>query len=67
MEWALTNIASPAAVAALVAGALWGPATGHPTWLAASRGRLASSVAVSVAVAWLVFSLVRRIGVLAAG
>ena len=67
MERALTVITSPAAAAALAAAALWGPATGHPTWPALSRGRLASTLAISFAVGWFVFNLVRRAGALAAG
>ena len=66
MARALTVMGSPAAVAALAA-ALWGPATGHPTWRAASRGRSALSFAIRLAVGWVVFLQVRRPGALAAG
>jgi|HubBroStandDraft_3_1064219.scaffolds.fasta_scaffold274274_3 hypothetical protein len=66
MERALTITASPAAVAGLAAASLWAPATGYPTWPAAARGRLASTLATSLAVGWFVFLPVRRIGALTA-
>ena len=67
MDGVARLIASPAAMAGLAAAALWAPATGYPTWPAASRGRMASTVAISVSVGWIVFLLVRRAGALASG
>lgn len=58
----VATLASPAAVCALAAAALWPTATGFPTWPALSRGRFASTVAVSVAVGGLVFAFAQRLG-----
>ncbi len=54
-------LASPAAAAALLSALAWAPMTGFPTWGALSRGRYASTVGVSVAVAVLVFTFVQRL------
>ena len=54
-------LASPAAVAALLGALAWSPMTGFPTWGALSRGRYASTVGVSVAVAVVVFAFVQRL------
>lgn len=54
-------LASPAAVAALLGALAWAPMTGFPTWGALSRGRLASTLAVSLAVAVFVFAFVQRL------
>ena len=63
MLWALAMISSPAAHLALFAALCWAPATGFPTWPALSRGRLASTVAISAAVGAFVFLAVRQAGV----
>ena len=54
-------IASPAGVAALAAAVAWPAATGFPTWPALARGRLASTLAVSLGVGALTFVLVQRL------
>jgi hypothetical protein len=57
----LALLASPAGAAALCAALLWPAATGFPTWPALARGRLASTLGVSVAVGVVVFALVQRL------
>ena len=54
-------LASPAAVCALAAAVLWPAVAGFPTWPALSRGRLASTVAVSIAIGGLVFAFIQRL------
>ena len=54
-------LASPAAVVALLGALAWAPMTGFPTWGALSRGRYASTLGVSVAVAVFVFAFVQRL------
>jgi hypothetical protein len=54
-------LASPAAAFALVGALAWAPVTGFPTWAALSRGRYASTVWVSAAVAAFVFTFVERV------
>lgn len=61
MDRALTFLASPAAVAALLAAVAWSPMTGFPTWPALSRGRYGSTVTISLAVAIFVFTFVQRL------
>jgi len=61
MDQAETLLASPAAAAALFAALAWAPATGFPTWSAMARGRYASTVAISAAVAALAFTVVQRV------
>jgi hypothetical protein len=61
MARGVSILASHAPGAGLAAAALW-PAAGHPAWPARFRGRPASTVATSLAVAWAVFRLVRRDG-----
>jgi len=63
MMWALAILSSPAAPLALFAALCWAPVTGFPTWPALSRGRLASTVAISAAVGAFVFLAVRQAGV----
>ena len=60
-------LASPAGVAGLVAALAWAPATGFPTWSALARGRLASTVVISLAVGVLVFLFARRLAAPLAG
>jgi hypothetical protein len=67
MEGGLADLTSPAAAFGLCAAALWGPATGYPTWPALARGRLGSTDAVSLAVGVLVFTFARRLAAPAAG
>ncbi len=59
-------LASPAGKAGIAAAVLWPPLTGFPTWPALARGRLASTVALSVAVGGAVFVLVQRLAAPAA-
>ena len=54
-------LASPAAAVALLGALVWAPMTGFPTWGALSRGRYASTLAISVAVAVFVFAFVQRL------
>ena len=54
-------LASPAALAALLAALAWPPMTGFPTWGALSRGRCASTLAVSLAIGVFVFTFVQRL------
>ena len=61
MEQAETLLTSPAAAAALFAALLWAPATGFPTWPAMARGRYASTVAISAAMATLAFTVAQRV------
>ena len=60
MDRLAATLASPAGVAAILAAALWGPATGFPTWPALARGRCASTVLASLAVGLFVFTVVQR-------
>jgi hypothetical protein len=60
-------LASPAGVAGLVAALAWAPATGIPTWPALARGRLASTVVISLAVGASVFLFARRLAAPSAG
>jgi|GEM_PF-5345769 len=62
MERALAVIDTPAALAGWIAALVWAPATGFPTWPAAARGRLGSTLVISVAVGLCVFLFVRRLG-----
>ncbi|HEX4181732.1 MAG TPA: hypothetical protein VHY34_00545 [Caulobacteraceae bacterium] len=61
MDAFLTTLASPAAVAGLIAATLWGPATNSPAWPALTRGRMGSAILVSLAVGLLVFTVVQRL------
>ena len=61
MGASLALLASPAGLAALCAALMWPAVTGFPTWAALSRGRMASTVGVSVVVGLFVFSLVQRL------
>ena len=61
MDQAESLLASPAAAAALFAALVWAPATGFPTWPAMARGRYASTLAISAAVAALAFTVVQRV------
>ena len=54
-------LASPAAASALLSALAWAPMTGFPTWGALSRGRYASTLGVSMAVAAFVFAFVQRL------
>lgn len=49
-------LTSPAGAIALAAALVWAPLTGFPTWPALARGRLASTVAVTAAVASYAFA-----------
>ena len=60
-------LASPAGVAGLVAALAWAPATGFPTWPSLARGRLGSTVVISLAVGVLVFLFARRLAAPLAG
>jgi hypothetical protein len=60
---ALAILSSPAAQFALFAALCWAPATGLPTWPALSRGRLGSTVAISLVVGAFVFLAARQAGV----
>ena len=60
-------LASPAGVAGVIAALAWAPATGFPTWPSLARGRLASTMAISLAVGVLVFLFARRLAALAVG
>ncbi len=44
-------LTSPAGAIAMAAALVWAPLTGFPTWPALARGRLASTAAVTAAVA----------------
>lgn len=59
-------LASHAPGAGLAAAALW-PGAGYRAWPAGFRGRLASAAAMSAAVGFVVFILVRRAGAPASG
>ena len=61
MDRALALLASPAAGVALLAAVAWSPMTGFPTWPALSRGRYASTVAITLGVAIFVFTFVQRL------
>ncbi len=61
MAGLLDLVASAPGTAAIAAALLWGPLTGFPTWPALSRGRMASTVAVSVGIGGVVFVLVQRL------
>jgi hypothetical protein len=61
MDRALSDLASPAAVAPPQAAGAWSPMTGFPTWPALSRGRYASTVTISLGVAIFVFTFVQRL------
>jgi hypothetical protein len=61
MDQLAALLASPAAAIALLGAVAWSPMTGFPTWGALSRGRFASTVGVSVAVATVVFAFVERL------
>ena len=65
MDRLAATLASPAGVAAILAAALWGPATGFPTWPALARGRCASTVLLCLAVGLFVFTVVQRLAALA--
>ena len=67
MDRAAAILGSPAAVAALLAAVAWSPITGFPTWAALSRGRYASTVAISLGVAMFAFAFVQRLTARAAG
>ena len=54
-------LASPAASAAIAAALVWPSATGFPTWPALARGRIASTLAVSLGIGAVVFVLVQRL------
>lgn len=56
---------SPAARAALLAAAAWAPVTGFPTWPALARGRVGSTLAISVGVGVFIFELAQRLAALA--
>jgi hypothetical protein len=65
MDLAESLMASPAAAVALFAAFVWAPLTGFPTWMAMARGRYASTIAISSAVAALAFTVVQRVLALA--
>ena len=67
MERALSILASPAAALGLAAALAWAPATGFPTWPALARGRLGSSLGISLAVGLFVFGFARAVGAAAGG
>ena len=50
-------LTSPAAAFALAMALLWAPVTGFPTWPALSRGRLASTAVITLAVASFAYAL----------
>jgi hypothetical protein len=49
-------LTSPAGAITLAAALVWSPLTGFPTWPALARGRLASSAALTGAVASFAFA-----------
>ncbi|QUD90926.1 hypothetical protein [Phenylobacterium montanum] len=49
-------LTSPAGAIAFAAALVWAPLTGFPTWPALARGRLASTVALTGAVASFAFA-----------
>jgi hypothetical protein len=61
MDRLAATLASPAALAALLAAVAWLPMTGFPTWAALSRGRYSSTFANSLAVGVFVFTFVQRL------
>jgi hypothetical protein len=61
MDQLAAVLASPAAAVALLGALAWAPMTGFPTWGALSRGRYASTLGVSVAVATFLFAFVQRL------
>jgi hypothetical protein len=48
---------SPAGAFALLAAVAWSPVLGFPTWPSLARGRLASTIVMSSAVAGVVYAL----------
>ena len=54
-------LASPAGLAAVLAGVAWAPATGFPTWPSLARGRFASTLTTSLGAAVFVFVFVARL------
>lgn len=58
----VATLATPAALAAILAAVAWAPLTGFPTWPAWSRGRLGSTVMLSVVVGLSVLFVVRFFG-----
>jgi hypothetical protein len=67
MDRVCAALACPAAPLALIASVAWAPVAGFPTWPALSRGRLSSTLAISVLVGWTAFVLVRRLAVAGGG
>jgi hypothetical protein len=67
MDRTVALLASPAAVAALLAAVAWPPNTGLLTWAALSRGRYGNRFGFSLSVAILVFTFVQRLTARAAG
>ena len=61
MVGVLDLLGSPASTAAIAAALLWPPLTGFPTWYALSRGRITSTLVVSLGIGGFVFVLVRRL------
>jgi hypothetical protein len=59
MEGVQAILTSPAALAGLLAAFVWAPATGFPTWPALARGRLGSTVGVSLVIGLFVFFAVQ--------
>ena len=49
-------LTTPAGAMAFAAALVWAPLTGFPTWPALARGRLASTAAVTAAVASFAFA-----------
>ncbi len=60
-------LTSPAGVFGVIAALAWAPATGFPTWPALARGRLASTVVISLVVGVLVFLFAQRLAAPTAG
>jgi hypothetical protein len=59
MERVQALLTSPPALAGLLAALVWAPATGFPTWPALARGRLGSTVGVSLVVGLFIFAVVQ--------
>jgi hypothetical protein len=57
----VAQLSSVPMAAALAAAVLWAPLTGFPTWPALARGRLASTLGVSLAVGGFVYGFVGRL------
>ncbi|MBV9511637.1 MAG: hypothetical protein JO303_15295 [Caulobacteraceae bacterium] len=61
MATILALAASPAGALALAAATLWPALAGQPTWPALSRGRVTSTLTLSLAFGWAVYVVALRV------